>query len=136
MNVILDEGAFLPISAHKNDAGYDLFSRTTAIIPARSRVSFDIGVHVELPEGSTGFIKSRSGLNRIHGLTCEGVVDKDYTGSICVTMFNHSDAPYIVNEGERIAQMVILPILKPGLEVVKEFEETARGNNGFGSSGK
>ena len=135
MKVILEEGAFLPTSAHETDGGYDLYSRTEAIIPPRDKMSFDIGVHVQLPEGTIGYISSRSGMNR-RGISCEGIVDSGYNGSISVNLINHSNEPYEVHEGDRIAQMVILPILKPGLEVVKEFEETERGNNGFGSSGK
>ena len=135
MKIILDEGGFLPTSSHEDDAGYDLYSRTTKVILPRSRETFDIGVHVELPKGTMGRITSRSGLNRKHGICCEGVVDVGYSGSICVTLFNNSDEPYIVNEGDRIAQMIVEPIMKPELEVVKEFEATARGDNGFGSSG-
>ena len=136
MKVILEEGGFLPTSSHEDDAGYDLYSRTRKVILARSRETFDIGVHVELPKGTMGYITSRSGLNRKHGITCEGVVDCGYTGSISVTLLNHTDEPYLVDEGDRIAQMIIVPILKPELEVVTEFKETDRGNNGFGSSGK
>lgn len=136
MKVILDEGGFLPTSSHKEDAGYDLYSRTTKVIQARSRETFDIGVHIDLPNGTMGYITSRSGMNRKKGIACEGVVDCGYSGSICVTLFNHSDEPYIVNEGDRIAQLIVVPILKPELEVVKGFEATARGDNGFGSSGR
>lgn len=134
MKVILDEGAFLPTSAHETDGGYDLYSRTETIIPPRDKMSFDIGVHVQLPEGTIGYISSRSGMNR-KGISCEGIVDCGYNGSISVNLINHSNEAYVVHEGDRIAQMVILPILKPELEVVKEFPETARGDNGFGSSG-
>ena len=100
-----------------------------------SRV-FDTGLHIELPKNSVGFLKSKSGLYMKHGITSEGVVDEGYTGSIRVKLINHSDVPYVVNKGDKISQLVILPILKPELEVVDSLEETERGSKGFGSSGK
>ena len=96
----------------------------------------DTGVHIELPTGKVGFLKSKSGLNVKHGITSEGVIDVGYTGSIRVKLYNHTDVGYLVNAGDKISQLVILPIVKPKLELVDSLEDTDRGDNGFGSSGR
>ena len=75
LRVLLDEGAKMPLRAHPFDAGMDLFSRTDTLIPARGSAVFDTGVHVEIPGGSVGFIKSKSGLNMKTNLLAEGVID-------------------------------------------------------------
>ena len=117
-------------------AGLDLYARDTQIIPAKESAVFDTGVHVELPEGTAGFLKSKSGLNTKHGITSEGVIDVGYTGSIVAKLYNHSGLDYKVKAGDKITQLVIVPILTPELELVEELEQTERGNNGFGSTGK
>ena len=136
MKIILDKGAKMPTRAHMEDAGLDIYARTSKVVPKKGSATFDTGVHIELPPYSVGFLMSKSGLNVKHGLTSEGVIDEGYTGSICVKLYNNSNEDYYVREGDKISRLVILPILKPGLEIVTEFEETARGKNGFGSSGK
>lgn len=135
MKVKLD-GAKIPTRAHETDAGLDLYARETAIIYAKENHIFDTGVHIELPKNTVGFLKSRSGLYMNHGITSEGVVDEGYVGSIRVNLVNHSDTPYVVNKGDKISQLVIIPILKPELEIVDSLKDTERGENGFGSSGK
>ncbi len=136
MKIMLDEGAFMPTRAHEADAGLDLYAREDAIVSAKESVKFDTGVHIELPPDTVGFVKSKSGLNVNHGLTSEGVIDEGYTGSIVVKLYNHSGHDYSVKRGDKISQLVILPIVKPTLEVVDSLAETDRGNNGFGSSGR
>jgi len=136
MKIMLDEGAKMPTRAHEADAGLDIYSRTTRVVLPRSGATFDTGVHVEIPHNCVGMLKSKSGLNVKHNLVSEGVIDEGFTGSLRVKLYNHSDMPYTVNEGDKISQLVIMPIEKPELEVVDKFEETERGNNGFGSSGK
>lgn len=84
---------------------------------------------------SVGFLKSKSGLNVNHGITSEGVIDMGYTGSIKVKLYNHGEEDYTVSAGDKISQLVILPILTPTLELVDKLEETERGDNGFGSTG-
>lgn len=81
-------------------------------------------------------MKSKSGLNVKHGITSEGVIDSGYTGSIVVKLYNNDGYDYTVNEGEKISQIVLLPIYTPELEQVESLGETERGGNGFGSSGK
>ena len=136
MKIMLDNGAYTPTRAHSADAGLDIYSRERKLVRAHDSECFDTGVHMEIPKGFVGFLKSKSGLNVKHGLTSEGVIDSGYTGSICVKLYNNSDEDYIINGGDKISQLVILPIVLPDLEIVKELGKTDRGSNGFGSSGK
>lgn len=136
MKIKLDDGAKMPTRAHDTDAGLDLYARETQIVPAKESAVFDTGVHIEIPAGAVGMLKSKSGLNVKHGLTSEGVIDVGYTGSIIVKLYNNSGYDYKVNAGDKISQLVIMPIHTPTLELVESLEETERGNGGFGSTGK
>ena len=137
MKIILEEGAYMPIRAHKNDAGLDLCTPSLVKVPARGSVVIDTGVHVCLPKRTAGFLKSKSGLNVKYGITSEGVIDAGYTGSIRAKLYNHSDTDYVFLSGDKITQLVILPVVIPkSLEVVKSFKKTKRWNGGFGSSGR
>ena len=136
VGVKLDEGAKMPTRAHKTDAGYDLYARETQIVPARESAKFDTGVHIEIPTGYVGMLKSKSGLNVNHGITSEGVIDAGYTGSIVAKLYNNSGYDYTVNAGDKITQLVIMPILTPELLEVAELGDTDRGNGGFGSTGR
>lgn len=137
MRIVLDRGAIMPTKAHHTDAGFDLYSRDTQIVSAKESATFDTGVHIELLPGTVGMLKSKSGLNVRHGITSEGVIDVGYTGSIVVKLYNNSGYDYKVNAGDKISQLVILPLAYVGeLTEVDHFEETERGNNGFGSSGR
>lgn len=154
MKIMLDKGAYMPTRAHETDAGLDLYTPKKVVVwetrgsgsgydgsiscrTSTGSVTIDTGVHVEIPKGYVGFIKSKSGLAVKHGLTAAGgVIDSGYTGSIVVKLFNHTSKPYEFNAGEKIAQLVLLPIITPDLELVDSLEDTDRGSNGFGSSGK
>lgn len=136
MRVMLDPGAKMPTRAHPWDAGLDLYSRNNRRIDGFGSATFDTGVHVEIPEGCVGFIKSKSGLMVNHNLTVDGTIDAHYTGSIRVKIFNHGHIPYEVNDGDKIAQLVIVPCLLPELELADRLEKTDRGAGGFGSTGK
>ena len=138
MKIKLDEGAIMPTKAHKSDAGFDLYTPKSFILSAGSSCTVDTGVHIELPEGTVGFLKSKSGLNvNRNVLSGEGVIDAGYTGSIVVKLRYFGDKTQIFNAGDKISQLVILPIYIPqNLEVVTELAETERGDNGFGSSGR
>ena len=133
---MLDPGAFMPTRAYPTDAGLDLYAKEDAIVDAKDSCTFDTGVHIEIPEGYVGFLKSKSGLNVKHGITSEGVIDAGYTGSIVVKLYNNSGYEYRVNAGDKISQLVLLPIITPELELAKTMEDSERGNNGFGSSGR
>ena len=136
MKIKLDEGAKMPTRAHQTDAGLDLYSRETQIVPAKESAIFDTGVHIELPEGTAGFLKSKSGLNVHHDIIGEGVIDEGYTGSIKVKLYNLGGYDYKIKAGDKIIQLVIQPILTPELELTDELDEMERGNGGFGSTGK
>ena len=136
MKVKLDSLAYMPTRAHSMDAGLDLYSPVDLSIMPGDSVVIDTGVHVELPPGSVGFLKSKSGLNVKHGILGEGVIDAGYTGSIRVKLYNHSQDGYYIQRGDKITQLVILPVILPDLEHVEMLEDTDRGANGFGSTGR
>lgn len=136
MKIKLEKWAFMPERAHETDAGADLRSPRDVTVDGKSSVVIDTGVHIELPPNTVGMLKSKSGLNVKHGITSEGVIDVGYTGSIRVKLYNHSDTPYEVKKGDKISQLVIMPILTPSFELVDELAETERGDGGFGSTGR
>lgn len=141
VKVMLDPGAKMPTRAHKTDAGLDLYSTVDTVLPVLSSctdgsVRIDTGVHIEIPEGYVGFLKSKSGLNVNFGVTSEGVIDSGYTGSIMVKLYNHGKFPVKIEKGQKISQLVLLPIITPDLEQVDSLEDTERGAGGFGSTGK
>ena len=136
MNVIIDDGAFMPEFAHKTDAGADLRSPVYAVVPARGNTVIDTGVHVEIPEGYVGMLKSKSGLNVKHNLVGTGTIDCGYSGSIRVKLYNHGDTDYQILRGDKIIQMVILPCVYCEFTQVDKFAETERGDGGFGSTGR
>lgn len=136
VKIVLDDGAFAPVRAHETDAGLDLRTPTEVTVPALGSVVIDTGVHVELPRFTAGFLKSKSGLNVKHGIVSEGVIDVGYTGSIRVKLYNHGNDDYTFNAGDKITQLVIIPVKIPKLELVSSLEETERGEGGFGSSGR
>lgn len=137
MRVKYNNGAHKIERAHKTDAGIDLKSMENKLVPAKSSAIFDTGVHVELPEGTCGVLMSKSGLNVNYGITSTGLIDEGYTGSIKVKLYNNSNDDYWVNDGDKITQLVVMPVLYADVEEVDEINlDTDRGDNGFGSSGK
>ena len=136
MKIMLDDVAYMPTRAHSMDAGLDLYSPVDAWLMPQASAVIDTGVHVELPPGSVGFLKSKSGLNVKHGILGEGLIDAGYTGSIRVKLYNHSEEGYYIQRGDKITQLVILPVILPDLEQVDSLEDTERGCGGFGSTGR
>ena len=136
MKVVLDTGAKMPTRAHPYDAGLDLYAMEDGYIRCNHSRTFDTGVHVQIPEGYVGYIKSKSGLMVNHGITTTGTIDAHYTGPIKVCLFNNGGSKYEVKAGDKIAQLVIHPVLLPHLELVDSLEETDRGDGGFGSTGR
>ena len=152
MKIMLDKGAYMPTRAHDFDAGLDLYSPVTTTVKgsqystppyygAYGKVfighrTIDTGVHVEIPEGYVGYIKSKSGLMVNFGMLADGTIDCGYTGSIRVSLFNTNHKDFVIHKGDKIAQLVIQPCALPELEVVDELEDTERGSNGFGSTGR
>lgn len=136
MKIKLDTGAFMPERAYPGDAGLDLKSPIDTILWGGDTLTIDTGVHMALPFGTVGLIKSRSGLNVKHSILCEGVIDCGYRGSIRVKLYNHGNEGYDIHKGDKIAQLVIVPVLYPELSLADELEDTDRGCDGFGSTGR
>lgn len=134
INIKLDEGGILPTRAHETDAGLDLYSPIWAIVPANGSMTIDTLVHVELPGGSVGMIKSKSGLNVNRSILSEGVIDEGYTGSIRVKLYNHGNRDVEIKVGDKISQLVILPCLYLTPVLADEIKGGDRGDNGFGST--
>ena len=136
INIMLEDWAYMPKRAHEWDAGIDILSPVKTCVWRKDSEVIDTGVHVEIPKGYVGMLKSKSGLNVKHGLTGEGVIDAGYTGSIVCKLYNNSVENYHIEPGDKIIQLVILPIETPKLVLVDKFAKTERGSNGFGSTGK
>ena len=138
---ILKEGAKLPTYGSAQAAGADLYAHLEAPVTFGSGETAFIptGIALEVPVGCAGLIYARSGLACKRGLAPAnkvGVVDSDYRGEIIVALHNHGKAPQTVENGERVAQFVITPVLTPAYEMVEELSDTARNQGGFGSTGK
>lgn len=136
IKVVVDEKAKMPTRAHRTDAGLDLYACEDVIVKAGGSSTIDTGIHIEIPEGYVGFLKSKSGLNVKCGITSEGVIDSGYTGSIVVKLYNNGNEDCFFDKGSKISQLVLLPIITPELELVSSLPKSDRGNNGFGSSGR
>lgn len=136
MRVVLDDDAIMPIRAHAEDAGFDLFAPHPFSVPAHGYAFVDTGVHIELPYMTCGKVCSKSGLNRFHGITADGTVDEGYTGSIGVTLHNSGDSTYEFDRGDKVAQVVVERIMRPVLVATDELRESERGDSGFGSTGR
>jgi dUTP pyrophosphatase len=134
INVKLDEGAYLPDRAHATDAGADLKTPRDVHIPPHGSAVIDTGVHVELPHGYAGFLKSKSGLNVKHGIVSEGVIDEGYTGSIVAKLYNHGGENVHLARGTKVTQLVVMPVEYVGFEQVDEISGGERGDAGFGST--
>ena len=136
MKIKLDSGAIAPTRAHDTDAGLDLYSPIEINIPSGWSRYINTGVHIQLPHGTAGLIVSRSGLNVIHGITSTGLIDEGYTGAIRVRLYNKSPENYQIHVGDKISQLVVIPVLYEPVEIVDSIEGGERGDNGFGSTGR
>ena len=137
----LREDAVVPTYGSPYAAGADLYAclEEEQVVSPGQTVMFHTGIAMEIPEGYAGLIFARSGLASKRGLAPAnkvGVVDSDYRGEFMIALHNHSDVPQTVLPGERIAQMVITPVLAAEFLQVEELEETQRGSGGFGSTGR
>ena len=137
------DDAILPTRGSAEAAGYDLYARlkeheTLQILPHET-TKIGTGIAIECPKGYFAGIFARSGLATKQGLrpaNCVGVVDSDYRGEVKVGIINLSDSNYTVKNGDRIAQMVIAPVIMPQIEEVNELDHTERASGGFGSTGR
>ena len=136
MKVKIDKDAFPIERAHEADAGYDIRTPIPLYVPAKGSALVDTGVHVSIPEGYVGILKSKSGLNVRHDIIGTGTIDSGYTGSVRVKLYNLGEHDHLFDRGDKIIQIVFYPIYTPDIEYVDSLEETERGDNGFGSTGK
>ena len=138
---ILREGAKLPAYGSAEAAGADLYACLDAVVTIRpgETVLIPTGISLEVPKGCAGLIYARSGIAVKRGLAPAnkvGVVDSDYRGEILVALLNHGSCDQVVENGERIAQFVITPVLQPAYVTVESLTDTERNDGGFGSTGK
>ncbi|PSC74089.1 Deoxyuridine 5 -triphosphate nucleotidohydrolase [Micractinium conductrix] len=132
----LNEHALLPKRGSAGAAGYDLASCEDTEVPARGRAVVKTGLQIAIPPGTYARVAARSGLAVKHFIdTGAGVVDEDYRGEVGVVLFNHSDAPFPVKRGDRIAQLILERIATPQVAEVESLDDTQRGAGGYGSTG-
>jgi dUTP pyrophosphatase len=137
------EGLPLPAYQSTHAAGLDLLAavpeETPFVLAPGKHALVPTGLTIALPQGYEAQVRPRSGLAAKHGVTVlnsPGTIDADYRGEIAVILINHGDAPFPINRGERIAQMVIAPVAQAELVAVASLSDTARGSGGFGSTGR
>ncbi|WP_430883369.1 dUTP diphosphatase [Fusibacter sp. JL216-2] len=136
--VKLNDRAIIPQYAHDGDAGLDLFSIDDLRIDPGKRALVKTGIAIELPEGTEAQIRPRSGLALKHGITVlntPGTIDEGYRGEIGVILLNTSDVVFEIEQGMKIAQMVIKPVLRVNIVEVQNLSSTSRNTGGFGSTG-
>ena len=130
-------GPFIPSYSHPGDAGADLKSSESTIVPARGKALVPTGLSIALPEGYVALIWPRSGLAVKNSIDCgAGVVDATYRGEIKVLLFNHSDESFTIEPGDRIAQLLVQKIENINFLHVDSLDKTERNEEGFGSTGK
>jgi dUTP pyrophosphatase len=136
---LLHASARLPVRAHAGDAGADLCSVEEIIIPAGERRDVGTGLALALPSGYAGFVQPRSGLAFKHGImvvNSPGLIDAGYRGEVRVSLYNSGRESFVVKVGERIAQLVVQKVEEPAFIECAALADTARGEGGFGSSGR
>ena len=136
LRVKLDPLAYLPERAHPTDAGVDLRTPHDVLVMPGVGAVIDTGVHVELPPNTVGMLKSKSGLNVKHGIVSEGVIDEGYTGTILVKLYNHGPRAVQFRRGDKITQLVVLPVAYPDVVRAEEITGGPRGDDGYGSTGR
>jgi len=134
--VRLSASARTPFKGSAQAAGFDLYASAGTIIKARNKAIIPTDLIILVPEGTYGRIAPRSGLAANHFIDVgAGVIDADYRGPLNILLFNHSDEPFQINAGDRIAQLVCEKIVYPQLLEVQNLDQTIRGASGYGSSG-
>jgi dUTP pyrophosphatase len=130
------ENAILPTRAHPDDAGLDLYALEAGVIPPGGGISARTGIAFALPPKSVGMVADRSSLAKKGFKAAGGIIDAGYRGEVQVILRNLTSEPLSFDRGERIAQLLILPIYTPAVEEVSDLDATARGTSGFGSTGR
>ena len=139
--IALSEGAQMPQYATDHAAGADLYAvlENPLVLEPLSRALIPTGLRIALPLGYEAQIRPRSGWAYRHGITClnaPGTIDSDYRGEIKVILINLSDKPFVIENGDRIAQLVIAPVVHANFSISSQLDDTARGTDGFGSTGR
>lgn len=136
----LEDGVDVPRRAHPGDAGLDLCSAEDVSVKPGERVSVGTGIAVAIPEGFAGFVLPRSGLAARHGISlvnAPGLIDAGYRGEVRVLLINHdADEVFDVRRGDRIAQLVLQRVEEMPVREVTSLPDSARGDGGFGSTGR
>ena len=137
----LNNGAGLPLPIYASDgaAGMDVCAAEGLTLKVGRRHAVATGLSFAIPHGFEVQVRPRSGLALKHGITClntPGTIDSDYRGPLGVALINLSDRAYVVAHGERIAQMIVAPVVQAGFRVVDTLSDSARGTAGFGSTGR
>lgn len=137
MKIVIENGGFMPKYAHPSDAGMDLRTPELIVVPANGSCIVDLRIRMQIPDSCFGKIESKSGLMCKAGIVAPGgVIDPGYTGSIKVKLENHSNERAVFERGDKIAQLIIIPCLHAQLQLAPELDDTERGENGFGSTGR
>lgn len=132
----LDPLAIIPTKAHKTDLGYDLFALEHTLIMPSWVTKVRTGISCKFPTGFGAIVKDRSSVASNHQIFVKaGVIDETYTGEIVIIFFNPHINATIINAGDKVAQMILVPTISKEIEEVDELVETERGSDGFGSSG-
>jgi len=134
----LTDDAISPHCAHPGDAGLDLFANEQIELGPGDSAMVRTGISIELPEGTEGQVRPRSGLaakHRISVLNTPGTIDEGYRGEVCVILVNFGKGSFVIKKGMKIAQLVVKPVLRVEVTEVDELSETRRGEGGFGSTG-
>lgn len=132
------QGSKMPFKAHKDDAAFDCFAncKDDIVIPTFAVSKVPLGFCLELPKDTFAEIRPRSGLS-LSGVDAKlGTIDKGYTGEVSVIIFNSMPEPFRIKNGDKICQMMIHHLPNVAFDIVDELDETERGENGFGSTGK
>lgn len=135
---VLDSEELIPSYANPGDAGADLKSSISTVIPAGQTLIVPTGVSVAIPKGHVGFITPRSGMAAKHGITvlnAPGTIDSGYRGELKIILHNTSNEDHFINEYDRIGQLVIVPFIHAHFTPVESLDDSVRGEGGFGSTG-
>lgn len=134
----LNEDARAPMRAHEDDAGFDLYSCEDYLLKSHTYGAVATGICIELPKGTEGQVRPRSGLAAKHGITvlnAPGTIDAGYRGELKCILINHGEEDFQITKGMRIAQLMVKPIFETEFVEASSLDETDRGTGGFGSSG-
>ena len=139
IKTVIDDHGAVPAYSREDDAAVDLRASESCYIKAGAVRLVDTGVRAAIPNGYVGLVCPRSGMACKHEVTvinAPGVIDPNYRGSIKVGLVNHNSVGFDIREGDRIAQLLIVPVPRVMFQQVAELDDTERGADGFGSSGR